>query len=88
MPSIKPISDLRSYSSILDEVSQGAPVLLTRNGRGRHAILDRADFERCEVEQALLAKLEHGKRAAEEHGVLTTEQVRSPFADRFGREGE
>ena len=30
MPNIKPISDLRSYSSVLDEVSQGAPVFLTK----------------------------------------------------------
>ena len=35
MPNIKPISDLRSYTAVLDEVAQGSPVFLTKNGRGR-----------------------------------------------------
>ena len=40
MPNIKPISDLRNYSDVLRDVSVGAPVFLTKNGRGRYAILD------------------------------------------------
>ena len=40
MPNIKPISDLRNYSDVLHDVAVGAPVFLTKNGRGRYAILD------------------------------------------------
>lgn len=40
MPDIKPISDLRNYSDVLRDVSVGAPVFLTQNGRGRYAIID------------------------------------------------
>ena len=40
MPNIKPISDLRNYSDVLRDVSVGAPVFLTQNGRGRYAIID------------------------------------------------
>ena len=36
MPNIKPISDLRNYSDVLRDVSVGAPVFLTKNGRGRN----------------------------------------------------
>jgi len=87
MPNIKPISDLRSYSAVLDEVAQGSPVFLTRNGRGRYVIQDIADYERYEAEQTLLTQLDIGRRAAEERGVLTTSQVRAIFDDRFAQEG-
>ena len=85
MPNIKPISDLRSYTAVLDEVVQGSPVFLTKNGRGRYVIQDIADYERNEAERTLLTQLEYGRHLAEEQGMLTTEQVRAVFADRFGR---
>ena len=43
MPNIKPISDLRNYSEVLHDVAVGAPVFLTKNGRGRYAIIDMQD---------------------------------------------
>ena len=86
MPNIKPISDLRSYTAVLDEVTQGSPVFLTKNGRGRYVIQDIADYERHEAERTLLAQLDFGKRVADERGALTTEQVRSVFAERFAQE--
>lgn len=85
MPNIKPISDLRSYTSVLDEVTQGSPVFLTKNGRGRYAILDISDYQRYEAEATLLAQLERGRRSAEERGTLSTEQVRARFASRFAK---
>ena len=86
MPNIKPISDLRSYTAVLDEVAQGSPVFLTKNGRGRYVIQDISDYERHEAEKTLLAQLDYGKRVASERGVLTTEQLRSAFAERFAQE--
>lgn len=85
MPNIKPISDLRSYTSVLDEVRQGSPVFLTKNGRGRYAILDISDYQRYEAEQTLLAQLERGRHSAEERGTLTTEQLRARFANRLAK---
>ena len=86
MPNIKPISDLRSYTVVLDEVAQGSPVFLTKNGRGRYVIQDIADYERHEAERTLLAQLDFGKRVADERGTLTTEQIRGIFAERFVQE--
>lgn len=86
MPNIKPISDLRSYTAVLDEVTQGSPVFLTKNGRGRYAIVDIDDYEKYEAEKELLAQLEHGKRSAKERGTFTTEQVQAHFASRFSEE--
>lgn len=43
---IKPISDLRNYSEVLRDVAIDSPVFLTKNGRGRYAIMDIQDYER------------------------------------------
>lgn len=86
MPNIKPVSDLRSYNAVLDEVAQGSPVFLTKNGRGCYVIQDIADYERYEAERTLLAKLDCGSRVADEQGALTTDQVRSDFAERFSQQ--
>ena len=41
MPNIRPVSDLRNYKNVLDEVSYGSPVYLTKKGRGDYAIVAR-----------------------------------------------
>ena len=43
MPTITPVSSLRSYTEVLDGVAPGAPVFLTKNGQGKYAILDMDD---------------------------------------------
>ena len=43
MPTIKPVSDLRSYTDVLKDVAEGAPVFLTKNGHGRYVLLDMKD---------------------------------------------
>lgn len=85
MPNIKPISDLSSYSSVLDEVSQGAPVFLTKNGRGRYVIVDIKDFEKIEAEEKLFAQLNLGIESANKQSTLTTSEVESKFEKRFSK---
>ena len=57
MPNIKPISDLRNYSDVLRDVSVGAPVFLTQNGRGRYAIIDMQDYEKTRATLKLMDEL-------------------------------
>ena len=52
MPNIKPISDLRNYTEVLKETSEGAPVFLTKNGRGEYVILDMKDYDKMKAELA------------------------------------
>ena len=40
MPNIRPVSELRNYGEVLRDVAVGSPVFLTKNGRGRYAVLD------------------------------------------------
>ena len=57
MPNIKPISDLRNYSEVLHDVAVGAPVFLTKNGRGRYAIVDMQDYERARATIRMMNEL-------------------------------
>ena len=43
MPTIKPVSDLRSYTDVLKDVAEDSPVFLTKNGHGRYVLLDMKD---------------------------------------------
>ena len=49
MPNIKPISDLRNYTEVLNEVAENSPVYLTRNGRGEYAIMTIDDLDRLKA---------------------------------------
>ena len=64
MPNIKPISDLRNYSDVLHDVAVGPPVFLTKNGRGRYAILDMQDFEKTQATLRLMNELAKGRNLA------------------------
>lgn len=75
MPNIKPISDLRNYSEVLGDVAVGAPVFLTKNGRGRYAIVDIHDYEKTQATLQLLNELAKGRKSGEEQGWLTLEAV-------------
>ena len=75
MPNIKPISDLRNYSEVLRDVSEGSPVFLTKNGRGRYAIVDMQDYEKTQATLRLMNELAKGRRSGETEGWLTLEEV-------------
>ena len=75
MPSIKPVSDLRNYNAVLRDVSAGRPVFLTKNGRGRFAIIDMDDYEKTQATLALLSELNKGKKSGEDDGWLSQADV-------------
>lgn len=75
MPNIKPVSDLRNYSEVLHDVAVGAPVFLTKNGRGRYAILDMQDYEKTQATLRLMGELVKGRESGERDGWLTLEAV-------------
>lgn len=75
MPNIRPISDLRNYSEVLRDVSEGSPVFLTKNGRGRYAIVDIQDYEKTQATLRLMNELAKGRRSGETEGWLTLEEV-------------
>lgn len=88
MPNIKPISDLRHYGEVLRDVAVGEPVFLTKNGRGRYAILDIEDYEKSMATLQLANELAKGKMAGEENGYISSSDVRKHFKERANKEHE
>ncbi|HHX62802.1 MAG TPA: type II toxin-antitoxin system prevent-host-death family antitoxin [Epulopiscium sp.] len=75
MLNIKPISDLRNYTEVLNEVKEDSPVYLTRNGRGEYAIMKIKELDKLKATIRLLTKLEEGEKAAGEKGWLSADDV-------------
>jgi len=78
MPNIKPVSDLRNYGEVLRDVAVGQPVFLTKNGRGRYAVIDMEEYRQYEKMKAmdrLLTELDKGRRSGETQGWLDADEV-------------
>ena len=75
MPNIKPISDLRNYTEVLNEVREDSPVYLTKNGRGEYAIVKLEELDKLKSTIRLLSKLEEGEQSAREKGWLSADEV-------------
>lgn len=81
MPNIKPISDLRNYNEVLRDISEGKPVFLTKNGRGKYAILDIHEYERMRASLELMSRLSEGEQSAKEKGWLAVAELEEEFGD-------
>ena len=79
MPNIKPISDLRNYTEVLHDVAVGAPVFLTKNGRGRYAIVDIQDYEKTQATLRLMSELAKGRKSGETEGWISPQEMREHF---------
>ena len=85
MPTIAPVSDLRNYGNVLEKVSTGSPVYLTRNGHGAYSIRDMKDeenFQKAEAMIQLMCELNAGIRSAENEGWVSEEEIRNHFLNR------
>ena len=60
---------------MLHDVAVGAPAFLTKNGRGRYAIVDMHDYEKTQATLRLMNELAKGRKSGEEKGWLTLEAV-------------
>ena len=75
MPNIKPISDLRNYNEVLRDVTIGSPVFLTKNGRGKYAIVDIEEYERTKATIKLMSQLAKGEASVKEGGWIDGSDV-------------
>lgn len=75
MPNIKPVSDLRNYTEVLRDISVGEPVFLTKNGRGRYAIIDMEEYEKTQATIKLMVALAKGEKSGKEKGWLSVEEL-------------
>jgi len=73
MPTILPISDLRNYTVVLDQVDVSKPVYLTRNGRGTYVISKIDDYDREATVETLVREIEKGERTVSDATVSITD---------------
>ena len=77
MPNIRPVSDLRNYAEVLKEISLDEPVFLTKNGRGRYAIVDIEEYEKTKAIIKLMGKLTEAEKSVKENGWVSNEAVKA-----------
>ena len=78
MPNIKPISDLRNYTAVLNEVAYGNRVYLTKNGHGQCAIIDMKELDELDKQRALyqlMSKLNEAEMSIREEGTISAEDL-------------
>lgn len=77
MANIRPVTDLRNYGEVLRECTDGKPVYLTRNGRGRYVIQDMEAYEQQQARLLLFAKLAEGEASVRSGAdLLSTEELK------------
>lgn len=75
MPNIKPVSDLRNYNEVLRDISVGEPVFLTKNGRGKYAIVDMEEYEKTQAVLKLMGELARGEQSGKDKGWVDIAEV-------------
>lgn len=75
MPNIKPVSDLRNYTEVLNGIAVGEPVFLTKNGRGKYAILDIEEYEKTRAVLKLMGELSKGEQSAKNNGWIKIAEI-------------
>ncbi len=78
MPIIKPISDLKNYTTIINQVSYGNRVYLTRNGHGQCAIIDMKELDELDEKMALhqlMTKLNESKESVKINGTVSADEL-------------
>ncbi|GAB2022435.1 type II toxin-antitoxin system prevent-host-death family antitoxin [Pseudolactococcus yaeyamensis] len=74
---IAPVSDLRNYNVVVKNVSDGFPVILTKNGHEEFALVDIKEYQRMKATLKLMGEL-HKAEISEKNGAksYTVEEAR------------
>ncbi len=78
MPVIKPVSELKNYTSIVNQVSYGNRIYLTKNGHGQYAIIDMKELDELDRQRALLnlmGKLNDARDSVNEEGTVSADEL-------------
>ena len=78
MPNIKPISDLRNYTAVINEVAYGNRVYLTKNGHGQCAIIDMKELDELDQQKAfyhLMNRLKEAEQSIRKEGTISADNL-------------
>lgn len=79
MPTILPISDLRNYTDVLNQVDVNKPVYLTRNGRGSYVITKIDDYDPVVARDDLVREIALGLASMKHEPVVSLEQIAKKY---------
>lgn len=79
MPTVMPLSDLQNYNTVLEKVTEDCPVFLTKNGRGRYAVVDISAYERLHAELKLVSAMVEGEVSAFRDGWVDAATAKRRF---------
>lgn len=68
MPKIMPVSDLRNYTTVLENCDVDNEVFLTKNGRGRYVLMDITAYEKKQATLELMIALSEGEKSVKNEG--------------------
>ena len=63
------------YNRVLEEVTYGNPVYLTKNGRGDYAIVNMKELDELKAIKSLFADLEKGEDSARKEGWISLNEA-------------
>lgn len=79
MPIILPISDLRNYTEVLNQVDVDKPVYLTRNGRGSYVITKIDDYDPVTTQAELVREIELGIASMKNDPLVGIEELAKKY---------
>ena len=85
MTKIRPVSELRNYGKVLDDISDGQPVYLTRNGYGAYSLRtmhDKDEYQKAIAALQLMSELNAGVHSGEEEGWIDDADLDQHFRER------
>lgn len=77
----RPVSDLKNYSDVLQEIERGNTVFLAEDGKKRYVIMDITEYERLNATLKLLSELEKGEQSARDENWIDFSEVKKEFCD-------
>jgi prevent-host-death family protein len=79
MPNILPVSELRNYTKVVNQVRYGNRVYLTKNGHGQIAMININELDEMERQLALYRfklEMEKGERSILEEGEISSDDLK------------
>lgn len=78
-----PVSDLRNYNRVLNDVSYGEQVILTKNGRAEYAVVNIDEWQKQKAKLRLLEELQKGYQSLHTEGSISSDDFLKELENDF-----
>lgn len=78
-----PVSELRNYNQVLNDVSYGEQVILTKNGRAQYAVVNIDEWQKQKAKLRLLEELQKGYQSLHTEGAISADEFLKELKNDF-----